>query len=268
MTEARPIRVSMREVVAAGAAFRDVGVAYEDPGVALDEISSLRASQEPMVLRVAADGMSLDRSLLRGDWLCDSDGSEPRRIRCPPWEHDRESARWSRFRPLIDVWEACENPRWLMSFLSQSAGGRGRRVPDPSLARRLVSAACACAEHAARTLRGRGVKSAVRKACVAGADWASGGEDEALVVAWRAASAERDRVEDSASVYALSAAVVALELSRVRGMAFRPPEAASFAILSMSMSDPGSRLGDIEVGLCDAIRAAVPAIVVLRRWAS
>ena len=58
MARAKPlvITLSAREVVAAGEPFRPAAEALHDPGVALDEIASLRARQEPLVLRAAVAG--------------------------------------------------------------------------------------------------------------------------------------------------------------------------------------------------------------------
>ena len=46
------ITLSAREVVAAGEAFRERGESLSDPWVALDEILSLRAGQEPLVIQI------------------------------------------------------------------------------------------------------------------------------------------------------------------------------------------------------------------------
>ena len=52
-----------------GGAFSPRHGEWSDRGVALDEILSLRAAQEPLVLRVAADGgTAADRASVAGDW--------------------------------------------------------------------------------------------------------------------------------------------------------------------------------------------------------
>lgn len=129
----RRLRVSMsvREIVAAGAGFSRRDGSLSDLGVALDEISSLRAAQEPLVLRVeASGGTAAARSKVAGDWLCDEGGAEPVRLPKAAWRCSREAALWSRRKEWIDAWESCVDPAW-MAFEAARIG-----VP-----RRLVAAA-------------------------------------------------------------------------------------------------------------------------------
>lgn len=138
------ITLSAREVVAVGGPFRRRGETLSDPGVALDEVSTLRASQEPLVLRVEADGGSeRARRMVVGDWLCDSDGAAPAKIASPVWDYSGSSLKWANGRPLLDAWEACDDARWMLR-VAVVLGVDGRSI---------VRAGCECARKALRHVR-------------------------------------------------------------------------------------------------------------------
>ena len=129
------IRFSAREVVAAGRSFVPWGEVMSDADVALDEISTLRPTSEPLVLRVEAEGGAAgDASRVWGDWLCEADGSPPRRLPTPEWSYSEDAAFWGRAHTWTDAWEECEDARWMLH--AASAVGVDRRP--------LVLAACAC----------------------------------------------------------------------------------------------------------------------------
>lgn len=127
--------MSARAVVAAGEAFVGMGLTLHDPGVALDEISSMTGNVEPVVLRVHASGGDRDdREDLAGDWLC-ADGARPRRVPQPAWDYDADARAFCRSRPWLEAWEQCQDARWML----RAAGSAGVDV------RALVMASCACA---------------------------------------------------------------------------------------------------------------------------
>lgn len=107
--------MSAREVVAAGSPFAARDGEFTDLGVAEDELMSLRAGAEPMVVRVAVTGGTAKQRLrLGGDWLCDSDGGEPERVPQAQWTSPEEARRWARKRTWLDAWEACRDPSWML----------------------------------------------------------------------------------------------------------------------------------------------------------
>lgn len=125
--------MSARAVVAVGEPFVPRGVSYEDADVARDEISSLRAEQEPIVLRVESPARGA--SSLIGDWLCDAGGADPVRLPRPEWTCSVASRAWARKRAWLDAWDGCPNGAW--SIHAAALAG----LPAASV----VSAACACA---------------------------------------------------------------------------------------------------------------------------
>lgn len=138
------VAMSARAVVAAGEPFLPRGSEFADVGVSMDEIASLRASQEPLVLRVAASGgLARERELVEGDWLCDSDGAEPAKIVSPVWDYSSFSLKWADGRPLLDAWEACDDARWMLR-VAVVLGVDGRSI---------VRAGCECARKALRHVR-------------------------------------------------------------------------------------------------------------------
>ena len=104
--------MSARAVVAFREPFLPRGEEFADPGVALDEITSLRTS-EPAVLRVAVKGgSSRARAAVAGDWLCDDGGRTPKRLPDGSWVRSDGRGRVSFTRPskLLDEWESNESP--------------------------------------------------------------------------------------------------------------------------------------------------------------
>ena len=112
------ITMAAREVVAFGAPFRPLHEDFSDPGVAGDFISALRAKTEPLVLRVSVVGRDwFQASAWCGDWLCEADGSEPRRLREPNWSRNEHARDGASEREWIDAWEGCENASWVLNEL-------------------------------------------------------------------------------------------------------------------------------------------------------
>ncbi len=130
------IQMSARAVIARGLSFSPRRETYADADVALDEIRTLTNPIEPSVLRVTASGGSAAaRARVEGDWLCDTDGAEPRRIERPSWGYTKESRAWSERRSWVEAWESCTDATWMMHALAR---GRVDRAW-------VVRAACACA---------------------------------------------------------------------------------------------------------------------------
>ena len=128
--------MAAREVVAAGSAFVPRGEELHDAGVALDWISDLRPTSEPVALRVEArGGTEGERELVQGDWLCDSDGSAPSRVPWFVWQGPRQLGpqRWH----WIDAWETKMNGAFCV--------GRAARIDGFKDARSLALAAADCA---------------------------------------------------------------------------------------------------------------------------
>lgn len=134
MTAAARVWLSAREAVAFRGDFRRGDHAYSDPGVALDEIRSFRARQDPVVLRVESRGLrAAPRSRIDGDWLCEP-GDEPRRIPPPDWGRDHRAESWSSKRRWVEAWEWSAAPDQMV-----------HAAVDIGCDRRLVVAAlCAC----------------------------------------------------------------------------------------------------------------------------
>ena len=129
------VTMSARVVVSAESPWQPRGAAFADPGVALDEVLSLRADVEPLVLRVTAvGGTKEERGAVAGDWLCDGGGAEPVRVPPPRWSYSREATAWARGRTWVDAWEGCARGDWMIHEAA-SVGA------DP---RSVVMAACAC----------------------------------------------------------------------------------------------------------------------------
>ena len=275
--------MSARAVVAAGAPFAPREAAYEDPGVALDEIRSLRAEQEPIVLRVesAAPGAS---SLI-GDWLCDAGGAEPVRLPGPEWTCSVASRAWSRKRTWLDAWESCPNGAWSV-HAAALAGLRSASV---------VSAACACAMLLAPSSDdvdpslSRRVRETERRVGVA-ARWAAGAasDDEAAVALaeaddeWHEAypSESGGREEGAQATWSfVRSAWAVLECVESARLGMGDADVAHFAKDSVVYAsgldfvtgtswarrgEPARRLGL----LADRVRASVPTVDVLRAAAA
>ena len=179
MTPGSAAVFSAREVVAAGEAFRPWGREFHDPGVALDELTSLEP-REPTVLRVAV-GAGRPRSgpwaRVVGDWLLEP-GEAPRRLPRPSWEYDAEARGWSTAREWPEAWEPCEDARWMLH--AAASVGVDRRL--------VVLAACACARTSLRYVP-EGEARPLRAIETAEA-WARGKATAGQVRTARAAAAE------------------------------------------------------------------------------
>lgn len=248
------ISMSARAVVASGEPFVKGGEVYSDPCVARDEISSLRAEQEPIVLRVSviiADGG--EAGDVAGDWLCDVGGVEPVKLPNALSSPD-ESVRWlARYGPLVEAWGESVRPLELLA----AAHGLGLTKADA------VAASLAIAELVTPP---DGWPRPAASALVAARAWlASGGEVER-----RAAVAASARAYDDADAEARvrpeggairCAALVAACVSSVNhwSNAIRCADSASVMPLH-GMTTPRSH----RVALADAIRRGIPTIRVLR----
>ena len=235
MARPKPIEVvfSAREVVAVGEPFRPWDRTFADAGVALDEMSDLRPSREPLVLRVAATGgLERERKLVEGDWLCDSDGAEPRRIPQPNWGYDGDARKWSFGRAWLDAWERCPNAQW--SLYAAATAGVDRRL--------VVLAACACARTELPYLAREQEMS--RLAIETAEAWARG---EATVEEVHAASVA------PASASAASAASAAYYAASDARYAYAYTASASAVDAHASLRE-----------MADLVRRQVPTIAVLR----
>ena len=222
-----------RAMVAAGEPFIRWGRTFSDADVALDEISDLRASQEPLVLRVAASGgLARERELVEGDWLCDDDGSQPRRIPQPNWGYNGGSQNWWSIRPCLDAWELCPNAKW--SLYAAATAGVDRRL--------VVLAACACARTELPYLAREQEMS--RLAIETAEAWARG---EATVEEVHAASVA------PASASAASAASAAYYAASDARYAYAYTASASAVDAHASLRE-----------MADLVRRQVPTIAVLR----
>lgn len=268
------ITLSARAVVAAGSRFARRGEAYSDPDVAMDEVLSLRAAQEPLVLRVAAVGVgNYDRFRLSGDWLCDSDGSEPKKIQRRQWHSSATSRRWSARLPLISAWERCEEAEWMVRLLCDmdrsDATGRFAGV-RPSLA---AAACCACVREAARTARRLG------RPCAAALDLAEAAIGGGVVTAAALAQAIRsstlwvtelaDGEEETAIGYASADAARSALWARFRldGPLDRWAAASATheAVTCASLAAGGTASAPaVRRAMAGVVRAAVPTVELLR----
>lgn len=263
MTRRGVLRVTMsaRAAVAIGQPFVPRDVSFSDPGVALDEISTMRAGAEPLVLRVeASGGNSAERKAVTGDWLCDSDGSAPRRVPATRWRQGNDAAAWARERSWVGAWESCQNAMW-MFHAAGHAGVAGRQ---------LALAACACARTALRFVpdgerRPRLAIEAVEK-------WARGGDagmiDFYTHLMWRAAGrglSPEPGAEAASAVFYLcsnaSAFASGYVPSRGRGGFFVrvADDASSAAFLAWPATAPA-----VARSMADMVRAEVPTLSVLR----
>ncbi len=138
---ARRLKITMtaRAVIARGFAFSPREGSFADADVALDELLSLSAPPEPLVLRVTATGgNAVERARVEGDWLCDAMFDAPRRIPAPVWSYTGEASAWTKRRPWLEAWETCPDARWMLH--AAASVGVDRRL--------VVRAACACARTA------------------------------------------------------------------------------------------------------------------------
>lgn len=160
------IKLSAREVVARGYPFAPFEDEFSDADVALDWISSLAPPTEPVVLRAESrGGDDQERLLVRGDWLCDTRGAGPRALPPAMWWFDEHARSWAKGKSLLDAWEGCDNPRWLL-LCAASLRARAAAV------RVMVE----CAEEALASSRVRGKGGLLARDALAEAGrWAGGG---------------------------------------------------------------------------------------------
>ena len=254
--------MSARAVVAAGEAFVGMGLTLHDPGVALDEISSMTGNVEPVVLRVHASGGDRDdREDLAGDWLC-ADGARPRRVPQPAWDYDADARAFCRSRPWLEAWEQCQDARWML----RAAGSAGVDV------RALVMASCACARLVVDRVPARDARPV--RAIEAAEAWAAGeGTENAASVAgayateaWAEAREAADQRRYSYLAAALAPydaaaaaayAVYHVELDRKR----YAPDAAERAMLAERLPAGRRRLLS---AMAQAVRRVVSTEAVLR----
>lgn len=263
--------MAAREVIAVGEPFVQRRGEFSDAGVAIDELMSLRAAQEPLVLRVnAVGGTRAQREMVggdRSDWLCDSDGSEPMRLPRPRWDFGGTAALvWSSGREWIDAWESCHLAEWLLTGAS-----RGGMAGPIGYRRAVVLGACACADLLLVELPGEYHLRSPLVACVEEARrWCAGraarhpvlaaGWEVVMQIVMLAAGGDRRvtrTTEDAAyaAYYALAAA----------------SNAETFE--DDTYSDAVGRCGLHADRACsgtdaaDAVRKTVPAVSVLRRAA-
>lgn len=266
--------LSAREVVAAGRPFRQRGEPISDPGVALDEVMSLEAAQEPVVLRVrVTSGSPRDRASLDADWLCEPGAGPPSRLASPPSPTGHGGRRASS-RRLIDVWESCSDASWMVEALCRN---------DRIDARLPVAAACACVRRALGLSPWAGAGAPA--AALAGAEsWLLGSSDPralaslvAGAVRWVREDADGE-AETAAGYAAADAAAAALhagggdytwngaDAGLYGGPGHRLSAAAAVkeATTCAAFSAVGRRA---SAYMADVVRSAVPAIDVLRGWA-
>ena len=233
-----------------GGAFSPRHGEWSDPGVALDEIMSLRAAQEPLVLRVAADGgTAAGRASVAGDWLCDSDGGEPERVPPARWTYPWEARRWARKRTWLDAWEACRDPSWML-YNACAAGLDTRLSVAGAVA--LMDAAIwpwAVAAYPAH--------EALRRATSA---WCAGGDISSVARALDASLAayeagHRGRAEELVFRTARDAAWVAMGEAS-------PARSYTHFIASRWMGQVGPE--SAVARLADAVRSSVQTVDVLR----
>lgn len=247
-----------REVSARGSPFVRSHGTFADPGVARDEISSLRPVAEPLVLRVIAEGgggEELAAALLAGDWLCDSGGLEPEPIPDPPGSGEPSAPRWLRGRTWIDAWEGGGSAPWCLD--AASGVGVERRL--------VVAAACACAAEATRVAgdaRARSALSAVRS-------WADGpGTLDGVRAALEGAREEMLRAIEGGGADARWLAAMRSVRSSAEAALYGTAWAAAAAEAAAdALADPPGELSNRQAHrarLADLVREAVPAIVALR----
>ena len=266
------VELSARAVVASGQPFSVWGESLSDVGVALDTISDLRPHSEPLVLRVRVSGEAPPGSpTVAGDWLCEADGSAPRRIRKPDWHGNAEDFAWG--KEWLDAWERCPMAQWMLRESAQIG-------VDPRL---VVGAACACAEATSEYIeRTRGGMSVLR-ALETSIRWCSGKATEREV---RDAVSRANRDRDSPS-HAVNAAYDAAEAAEwaAEWAADRAPyirlcvsavgeatEARTIGSLGPSAGLPPEERArryfkaqdEAEAEMAGLVRSRVPTLAVLR----
>ena len=229
--QALEIRMSARAVVAMGQPFAPWGTSFADAGVALDEIADLSPHAEPLVLRVAASGGTKEeRAKVAGDWLCDTDGSSPRRTPQPRWRYPRPAEAYTKHRTWLEAWEDCDDGWWMLHAAAIARTD----------ARMIVRAACACADSAMRL--NPGGSGRLRVALGVARAWTRGTATTGDVRE-AALTAQRDiaRYEDYSAINAVNAAIDARD--SVTAMAMAAAQAAEVAVDSAARAARARVLG-------------------------
>ena len=102
-------RMRARAVAAFRCEFTDSGWEFHDVGVALDEIAALRPASDPIVLRVTSEPDSEPAAWaasVLGEWLCEADGSEPKRLGSVMLP----GSDWVWWLSPLSGWEGCDEP--------------------------------------------------------------------------------------------------------------------------------------------------------------
>lgn len=277
--------MSARPVEAHAAPFSRGG-SYSDAGVALDEISSLTANVEPVLLRVkATGGTAAERRGLAGDWLC-ADHDPPARVPKPSWTYTDDARRWAAGREWIDAWELCRDGSWLL--YEAALVGVDRRL--------VTLGACACARASLAVVRPSDARAADGSLAVV-ESWAKGHASMADLLSARDAAAEADadaergRPADGAgpvssgrghALYAVTSAARAAVLSQpfapVNGFASAAAYTANAACIALyndtydrTLPRPPPQaehwaelMRRLRTEMADVVRAAVPTAAVLR----
>ena len=214
MTPGSAAAFSAREVIAAGELFRPWDREFHDPGVALDELTSLEP-REPTVLRVAV-GAGRPRSgpwsSVAGDWLFEP-GKAPRRLPRPSWSYSTEARGWSSAREWLEAWEVCDDARWMLHAAASVAVDR----------RIVVLAACACARTALRHVPEDEARPL--RAIETAEAWARG---EATAVQARAASLDAN--DAAAAAYAAANAAYGNAAYAAYAAAYAGGDNAAYAV--------------------------------------
>ena len=262
------VTMSARAVLAAGLPFSPYGVVLSDPGVARDEISSLVAGAEPIILRVSAvGGSAAERRLLAGDWLCDSGGEEPVRLPTPAWSLHEAARLWSGRLTWIEAWETCSNAEWMLS----EAWGVGVS------ATLCVASLCACLRVCWPILAAH---PAARSAVAAIERWIESGAvktygtSASLAVLSNDIDPTPERASGAGRVAAMAVGVAvsaAAEAARPEPRADRRVMARHIAYTIIyarrAVSEDAELTGRFALNqsdLADAVRRAIPTIDVLR----
>lgn len=112
-----PVAIVYRAVAAPRARFEGVGDVPSDPAVARDFIREFADVDEPLLLRVSAGAGSAAEREVGGDWFAPGGGRAPERVpACPCWgAAGEDAARWGSGLDLVDAWEGCDRPGWLLA---------------------------------------------------------------------------------------------------------------------------------------------------------
>lgn len=263
MSRARgePYRMSARAAADVRGPFSARVWEGHDAGVAIDEVTSLPDSIEPLFLRVERGRARQASDPVVGDWLCER-GSPPRRVPLASWAaRDRRAEAWARGRRWVDAWESCERGTWMIDAAASV------RL-DPAL---IVGAAAACARAALRRVDPRGAARGPRGALESVAGWRGGHLEGAYVGAERAVgeflAGGPPRSERRAAISALDA-VRAAHFYSVGQVAAASGFAVDAVSYSADLPDDHTETDEVILdGLrraADVVLAAIPTIDVVR----